>query len=41
MIIREGQPYVDSIFADRNVIVKAQTHYERLLVEYQIIAEEL
>jgi len=41
MIVREGQEYVDSIYRDRALIVKAREHYERLLVEYQIIAEEL
>lgn len=41
MIIREGQDYVDQIFRDKNLIVKAYDHYERLLVEYQIIAEEI
>lgn len=41
MIIREGQEYVDGIYADRNKVLKAYTHYEMLLQKYQIILEDL
>lgn len=41
MIIREGQPYVDAIFAKRNFIIKAREHYEYLLVSYTQILEDI
>lgn len=40
MIIREGQDYVDQIFRDRALIVKAYDHYEMLLEKYKLILEE-
>lgn len=35
---REGKVYADGIFRDKQVIVKAQDHYEKLLKEYKEIA---
>ena len=41
MIIREGQEYVDGIYRDRSVMVKAADHYEYLIAKYKQILEEL
>lgn len=41
MIIRDGQEYVDGIFRDRALIVKASDHYEMLVEKYKLILEEL
>lgn len=35
MVEREGQEYVDKIFADRNTTVKAIDHYISLSINYQ------
>ena len=35
LVAREGQSYVDQLFADKNKIVKAFDHYSNLLAEYQ------
>jgi hypothetical protein len=40
MIIREGQEYVDQIYRDRQVIVKAYDHYLMLIEKYKLILEE-
>ena len=41
MIIREGQEYVDSIFADRALIIKAYDHYQMLSEKYKLMLEDL
>jgi hypothetical protein len=40
MIIREGQEYVDQIFRDSNLIIKAYDHYELLLEKYKLLLED-
>lgn len=40
MIIREGQDYVDKVFADRNVYVKPYDHYLYQLEKYKLMLEE-
>lgn len=35
LIETEGQEYVDSLFKDKNKIVNARDHYEKLLLEYK------
>jgi 5-methylcytosine-specific restriction endonuclease McrA len=35
MVAREGQEYVDSLFNDKNITVKAYDHYEQLLKVYE------
>lgn len=41
MIIREGQEYVDQIFRDRTLIVKAYDHYSYLIEKYTLLLEDL
>ena len=41
MIVREGQEYVDSIFMDRMIIIKALDYYTMLIEKYKLILEEL
>lgn len=41
MIIREGQEYVDQIFRDKNLVVKASDHYEYLIEKYKLILDEM
>ena len=41
MVLREGQEYVDQIFRDKNITVKASDYYEKLLEQYKVILEEL
>lgn len=42
MIIREGQEYVDQLFAERtSAPIKAYAHYELLIAQYQLILEDL
>lgn len=41
MIIREGQEYVDAIFAKRNLNVKAHDYYLMLCEKYKLRLEEL
>ena len=35
MVEREGQAYVDQIFADKNIMVKERQHYPQLLEKYE------
>lgn len=41
MVIREGEKYVEDIFAKRNFYVKPYEHYVFLIEKYKIILEEL
>ena len=41
IIIHDGQEYVDQIFKDRNLIVKAYDHYFMLTEKYKIMLEDL
>jgi len=41
LALREGNDYVDKLFQDRNVSVKALDHYIWLIEKYKIILEEL
>lgn len=41
MIIREGQEYVDQIFRDKALTVKAIDHYRMLIEKYKIMEGEL
>lgn len=41
MIIREGQEFVDKLFQDKNLVVKAHDHYLMLAERYKILIEDL
>lgn len=41
LIEREGQEYVDGIYADKNKIVKLHQMVEELFPKYQKLAKEL
>lgn len=40
MILREGQDYVDKIFAERKSIIKAYDHYLMLTEKYRLMLED-
>ena len=41
MTAREGQEYVDSIYSDKEAVIKAYDHYETLFEDYKQILEKL